>query len=271
MKTRLNDFLSEGRSQFVDPQKIHSLKVSRGYVAPKVFRGIQEASHTTLRVDPRTSTRRSANTSNYYTLWMDNDKAWRSFPNRSKSIICTTSYEKATQYATSNESMVYAVWPEEEYTSFGVCPTPDLWTSFECSVHPEYTTRWRDGELFKTPRSFAEFIKEIAPDYSAKRNASWICNMLYEMGVKDDTYSSMVKSAKESGMYEWIRFVFDPVGFRKTKFEDLTPYKDNKEPRRDIMNMFERGNEVWTSGLCVMEEYIRKADVCFVATNCPMD
>lgn len=248
MKTKLNDFLTEGRSQPIDPQKIHSLKVSRGYDKPKVFRGYDydwnKELHYTLRIDPTDlKPRESAHSRfNHYTLWIDNDKAWSSFPKRSRSIICTTSRDKASNYGN-----VYAVYPEEEYTTFGICPAPDIWNAFDCSVHPEYTTRWRDGELFKTPKAFAEYIKVIAPDYSAKRNAAWICNMLHEMGVEDDNYKNLISTAKAMGMLEWIKFVFDPVGFKTVKYENIEPFDDNGQ------KFTEKGNEVWTSWPCLLE------------------
>jgi len=74
--------------------------------------------------DTNTFTRRSANTANYYTLWMDNAPAWKDYPRRSKSYIASTSY-----YAAGDFGIPFRLFPAAD-ARIGVCPADDLWQSF---------------------------------------------------------------------------------------------------------------------------------------------
>lgn len=75
-------------------------------------------------------TRRSANTYNLYTLWIDNHPAWKAFPQRSKSLVCTTSWDTATGYG-----VPHVIVPADK-ALVGICPESDMWESFE-ALAPE--------------------------------------------------------------------------------------------------------------------------------------
>lgn len=75
--------------------------------------------------DASVSTRRSRNTSNYYTLWMDNHSSWSKFPKRSKSFICCTDKSYADGYG-SNLKLILPY----NGVKIGVCSGDDLWNSF---------------------------------------------------------------------------------------------------------------------------------------------
>jgi len=72
-------------------------------------------------IDPTKSLRISRNTSNFYTLLMDNLPNWSKYPKRSKSIICTTNYGQSQNYGHS-----YTVLPFKD-AKIGICPARDLW------------------------------------------------------------------------------------------------------------------------------------------------
>jgi hypothetical protein len=59
----------------------------------------------------------SRNTSNHYTLIVDNSPKWKRYPPRSQSIICST------------RSGMFYVFPENK-SRIGVCPSYDFWPSF---------------------------------------------------------------------------------------------------------------------------------------------
>ena len=69
--------------------------------------------------------RKSANTKNYYTLWVDNSPMWKDFPKRSRSFICTTDKEYASSFGE-----IYLVIPFDN-AQIGICPSGDFWFSFE--------------------------------------------------------------------------------------------------------------------------------------------
>jgi len=72
-------------------------------------------------IDPTKSLRISRNTSNFYTLLIDNLPSWSKYPKRSKSIICTTEYRLSQDYGHS-----YTVLPFKD-AKIGICPAGDLW------------------------------------------------------------------------------------------------------------------------------------------------
>jgi len=71
--------------------------------------------------DPRVS----ANSSNEYTLLVDNLPCWKGYPKRSRSLICSTSFETAHDYGDG----VNIVLPKNG-SKIGVCDSNDFWVSF---------------------------------------------------------------------------------------------------------------------------------------------
>ena len=75
-----------------------------------------------LETRPIFSPRKSANTSNYYTvLFSDILPSWKKFPRRDESWICTTSFNEAVGYG-----KVYGVFPLGD-PLLGICPKQDMW------------------------------------------------------------------------------------------------------------------------------------------------
>jgi len=129
---RLNSYIiKEGRGKSVQEEhavdfiKNHCKKALKVFLDTDkvIYRGM-DFRDSYYHIDPKTGTRISANTSNEYTLIMDNDPRWKEYPKRSKSLICTTSTRKTNAYG--NTYMVFA----KDGSRYGVCPTEDLWQSF---------------------------------------------------------------------------------------------------------------------------------------------
>jgi hypothetical protein len=74
--------------------------------------------------------RKSANTSNYYTVLMDKFLPYFGYPKRSKSIICANNSNKEYAYSFGN---VYAIFPFDN-VSIGVCESYDLWTTSKFTI-----------------------------------------------------------------------------------------------------------------------------------------
>ena len=68
--------------------------------------------------------RKSAYTSNFSTLIIDNSPNWNEYPKRSKSYICSGSNVYAGGYGT-----LYKVYPFDG-ANIGICPDVDIWYSF---------------------------------------------------------------------------------------------------------------------------------------------
>jgi hypothetical protein len=98
--------------------------VKRGRSHP-IFRGMENDEKVVSYKDSNDFTRRSANTFNLYTQWMDNHASWKKFPKRSKSFICSTSFDTASGYGPQ-----HLIIPADS-ARIGVCPAADLWESFK--------------------------------------------------------------------------------------------------------------------------------------------
>jgi len=94
---RLNSYIiKEGRGRSVQEEhavdfiKSHCKKALKVFLDTDkvIYRGM-DFNGSYYHIDPKTGTRVSANTSNEYTLIMDNDPRWKEYPKRSKSLICT--------------------------------------------------------------------------------------------------------------------------------------------------------------------------------------
>jgi hypothetical protein len=134
---RLTRYLAEGRTQLIefdDVWKLLETKHSKAYVAAKkgiakILRGVQHVDipkDAVGYVQPRKFTRKSANTSNWYTQIVSNSKLWKKYPRRDKSIICTNDYMTAAGYGSEG---IFLVLPENN-GRVGVCPEDDFWNSF---------------------------------------------------------------------------------------------------------------------------------------------
>lgn len=105
----------------------------------KIFRAV-DSHEDAMLIDPTKITRQSANVINYYTLLVDSSPAWKAFPKRSNSAICSLG-------RTYMSGLVYHVFPIDGAV-IGVAPTNDFWTSFDAneSLHgfsdlPTYVVR----------------------------------------------------------------------------------------------------------------------------------
>lgn len=130
---RFNAYLiTEDRAKTVDLEEAKTLlkkncrKALYGYTKGNIlYRGMKV--HTDYALATPKAGRTSANTSNYYTLMIDNFKQWKDYPKRNRSFICSSSFGSAMNYGT-----LYGVFPYDG-TKVGVCPVRDIWLSFNNS------------------------------------------------------------------------------------------------------------------------------------------
>jgi len=87
-----------------------------------LFRGIQRKGLDVSFVDLTQTTRKSQNTSNWYTEIFDNHPEMQDFPKRSKSMVCSNSYD----YARGFGDEVYAIFPVKN-SKIGLVPESDIW------------------------------------------------------------------------------------------------------------------------------------------------
>ena len=133
---KLKPILLEGlRSKEISENEMYSYIESVPTLGKKIASKLLKGNfiHRGLRVDnkrlyiePKLFNRVSKNTDNFYTLLIDNFPTWENYPKRSRSIVCSTSEDKADVYGN-----VYAVFPIDMSAQFGVCSSQDIWLSFK--------------------------------------------------------------------------------------------------------------------------------------------
>jgi hypothetical protein len=123
--TRLTNYLTEQRSKEVSVEFVTDwIKKNPAGIKSVIYRGVESES-VMLFVQPSKHERQSAHTElNYYTLLFDNLPSWKSYPKRSKSLVCTTDDGAADNYG-----RVYRVFFKTG-SKIGICPERDLWECF---------------------------------------------------------------------------------------------------------------------------------------------
>ena len=194
-----------------------------------IYRGSYTYNKNIMYIDPtsRTTDRKSANTYNYYTLWMDNDPEWTEYPKRSKSLICSTTKSTASAYGTP-----VVVVPLTN-CKIGICPYRDLWNSFKSIpilndltgwIHHRFELQWvNDNNIDLTYIQLIQKLKDITEYHNKSR-----------------LYSELEELLKMYGnAYEVMREIMNPI---ENNFSSTT------------WKQFDIGanREVWLSAPCLL-------------------
>lgn len=93
----------------------------------KIYRGTPSSAAMAF-VDPTEAERKSRNTTNEYTLLFSHIlPSWQAWPKRSRSLICSESYDTSFSYARTGSP--YVVFPLDN-PIIAICPSYDFWDSF---------------------------------------------------------------------------------------------------------------------------------------------
>lgn len=126
-KKLARSLLSEGRTNHITKRRFFELYEEKIGIPPdklpEIYRG-KEGEPTYGYIEPAQYSRKSAWTENYYTLIIDHSKTWDRYPERSESIVCTTSMSKAEDFGN-----IFRVFPLPG-SKIGVCSDRDIWDSF---------------------------------------------------------------------------------------------------------------------------------------------
>lgn len=191
--------------------------------------------------DPRQSKiRLSANTRSYMNLLVDNLPSWKGYPQRGKSLICTTFHQSARAYGRGN---AFVVLPFEN-AKIGVCNEMDFWLSFKMlRAFGDDVSDFNDGlsDLF-----FESKISLSGSEKSWSRLKEGLESV--EKNLKEKDYKT--KSRMISNFWD---FYLDtkPVSLLKFLSEQLNPL-DNGFERAKPGNEIPTGHEVWTDSPAVL-------------------
>lgn len=225
--------LDEARELIDDYCSSWSKKFSQGKTM--FYRGGNYSSVAKLGNSNTGRERKSANTSNYFTLWHDNDPAWKKYPKRSRSFIGTTSVFTAENYGEP-----YLMIPYDS-ANIAVMPTEDLFTSFE-GMDPNKDHTHSGGDL----RIFNNWIDRII-EYNEMAYPTSYDDMVrtwkkitkeMAIGTKGDHWDIDDKKVAESvfresgaaNMYEVWKKIFTPKYVKQFRVKDaLISGMNNKE------------------------------------------
>ena len=152
------------------------------------------------------STRKSENTSNWYTMIFDNHPDMREFPKRSKSLICTTSFTNAKAYGRT-EKNVLAIIPFD-HSAIGWTDKSDIWdlklstfsggASSLLGLNDFFAAFWPFGldvNDWSSFKAFSDFLH--GPDAEAARKEVILASKYIgatNEGWADDFYGMVLKT-----------------------------------------------------------------------------
>jgi hypothetical protein len=248
---RLKQFITEGRSKELKEDEVIDLikknckqalnKYKKGIV---IYRGV-EMDVSYAFVDPKKSKpRRSANTSNYYTLINDNSPYWKQYPKRSESLICTTNKFTPEGYGTS-----YIVLPYDN-AKIGVCSESDYWDSFPVLLEQAY-----GHYSYYNLASFNRDLERLFEQVDIPLSDNSYSSLQHSFGLFDITFDHDVDSIdslkNDDGFYflKWYEEVWDLM----KHFNDILEPKSNKFGLYKINNLNKYNDrEVWTDSKAVL-------------------
>ena len=133
----------------------------------QIYRGMWSQPNNILAIDiDKTPIRKSTNTSNLYTWWIDNiSRKWNDYPKRGKSFICATD-----QYTAAGFGSEYLMIPYTQ-TTIGQCHSEDFWNGFESHY---------------TANEFNEVVEDLLSQYVDNVNVSTIEGFISAMAKFDE-------------------------------------------------------------------------------------
>ena len=255
---RLTSFvISEGRGREVSQdqaiqtiktkcKKALSLYLKDGDTLLRGLNGGKDFMH----VAPKTSMpRESAYTDNYYTLILDNDPRWKSFPKRSQSIVCSTDFYKAKVYGTSYRVFSY------DGSRYGVCPKDDIWYSFKETFGMPLGTV--NGELNMLGELCDVDIGDTKTYSDLVKYLNEIDKKIVEILKQTETeyYDDDMEALNDNDLFKkWN----SNISFTKWFLDQFDPQKNDFYVTTDISKVFSTGvksKEVWTDGESVLINY----------------
>jgi len=184
----------------------------------RLYRGIPASNAEFKFGDTSIRTRKSRNTENYYTIIMDNDPLWKSFPKRSESFICSSDPSYASDYGT-----LYLVFPVNG-TKIGQCPSKDIWDISEDKTNEMLdevntyiaglarTSRIGlsevDYKLFKTNLKKIQDMFDKDPDSVIKKMDTFTYNRNFNNKMK-----SLLKQ-NDNNFYKMFLDIISPKDFK---------------------------------------------------------
>jgi hypothetical protein len=206
-------------------------------------------------INTELSERSSQNSSNWYTLILDNHPKFKDFPKRSKSLICTTRYKVAIAYGNGK---AMAVIPFNS-AKIGWVSKPDIWDekvnfydkTFE-KMNVFFDKLEKYGLNDKSWKSFIEFDKRLKSDEELRNE---MIGELSIFGINELDENNKRKISKKDWLDHFLKQVLSV--YDVDSLELLTPaqLKSRQEIFSKSKTTYRDSHELWVGGkvLCLAE------------------
>jgi hypothetical protein len=277
------EFTTEGRSVSLDSEfrnTSNAVDIIKKY-APwydvncktPIYRGISYGEPGLAAiVEPSEHDRKSKNQANYTTMIIDNSPNWSSFPDRSKSIICTTQFRRSKSFGTP-----YRVIPINDYSKFGLCPKGDLFQSFGYlmeELNKMYYFKLWGQEGFQY---LAQFTNEFLEKIIGLKEVDWYKTIVKKINNESNWFKEfddrlkiipneeIIKErlSKYKTPMDLIEELLDPDNnnFKTFNYDNKTYIPTHMERIIPDQPESEEGKECWTDSKCLLinEEFLQNS------------
>ncbi len=264
--------LLEGRSVKTDLQGFKDLIYSNCKIwlnnkdLTKIYRGVKNSSGDYMHINPKDYNRESIGMKDkaFYQTVIDTSEKWQDYPKRSKSIICSTFEDKASDWGD-----VYEVIPYDN-ANVGVCPTGDIWYAFKDFTNGDIQEGGNDV-FYKIPLLINKKLIPVVDQESLLKYCNFVdehIDQLYDELIiynteeekkdsilqrfqflnvsrylKQGIYGSVIEKFHQFGTYNALQQIYDPI---YNNFNLLTYDSKFKVPEK---------REIWTDSECLLIAY----------------
>lgn len=220
----------------------------------KMYRGDKVSSRIAF-IDPSVSRRFSPYAyNNFYNLYLSNADAWKKYPSREYSVVCSTGFSKASTYNNS----LYIMIPKKRNAKIAIATADDIWTSFIATV----------GDLDKLNREMFTAVKLL--DRGAR--SPWDENWEETKAILKDYNKEFVDNPETDQMFvtQFAAFLIEKYGsFYEALNILLDPEKNDfkLQPFETFMKSKHTNKEVWTDAPCFMIRVAESLDILYELTK----
>lgn len=224
---KIKNLFESDNTDYSQFEKLIQTKYSQAFKNLKngcpIFKGSMGFFDDTFREMTPLKNRKSVNTLNYYTLWMNNSPEWSKFPKRS--VICTNSYDYASGYG-----KVFFILPENN-SDIGIVPKDDIWNAFRPMPAHDDEDELQDASVIN--RSIIHRVLVAGINF---KKLKFQINTFHDLLEAIKLFDSLDTSDKESilkglkkeyfggydtdfnyilkhGLYDYLNTVFSPKDF----------------------------------------------------------
>ena len=241
--------LKEGLDPVIDNAETFKLIKDKCFYdnAMPIYKGFQSLYTNKYKMIKITDNgiRRSANTSNHYTLLMSEIlDSWKAYPKRNKCLVCSTSSLKAADF--SGNGNAYLIYHNKNIKNIGVCSKGDLWDSFP---YIKKKTKTEVMDVFnedlddliriycniKDSDRDAKFLMNAIKQLSANINKELDLDTFLSLSFECRTLRNVIIKEFNGNVYEALNTLLSP---ENNKFQLISIDELYNNPKY-------RGKEIW--------------------------